>query len=487
MCMGVGPIALTLMCARVGTVHSLPPPDKHNIYNVLFIAVDDLRPELGCYGVTDAQSPNIDAFAKTSMVFNRHYAAVATCGASRYALLTGISPSISRVTSSNEALFKGLGSLKQTEQTGAQTMPELFRRSGYHTTCIGKISHTPDGRVYGYDGSGDGRPELPGAWDDLVTPFGVWKRGWGTFFAYPNGRHREDKKGNNDLMDFTTEEDTALPDGQMARVASDTLKKYANSKQRFFLGLGFYKPHLPFVAPKQDWDAFEGSRLLPTVHPEKSISPYWHDSGEFFRYKMPWAKSAPLSTESQLITRRAYLACVRYTDRQVGDVLRVLKATGLDKTTIVVLWGDHGWHLGDQQIYGKHSPFERSMRSTLIVHVPNSHQKVHSTDSLAESTDIYPTLLELCKPSFTTMAHAIKGQSLLPILNNPAHSVHKAAVSYWNNAISIRSKTHRLMAKRTATGGFTDIVLLNLTASLDANENIASQHPEIVEELLKAL
>ncbi|MEY3897197.1 MAG: hypothetical protein RLZZ214_2718, partial [Verrucomicrobiota bacterium] len=294
-----------------------------NRFNVLFIAVDDLRPELGCYGVDYVQSPNIDRLAAQGTVFSRHYVQVPTCGASRYALLTGRSPAKSGVISNNEALYNGPAALAPEALAGAQSLPEQFRRSGYRTVCIGKISHTADGRVFTYKGAGDGRPELPHAWDELATPFGPWKRGWGAFFAYTGGRHREDGQGNRDLMEFTAERDEDLPDGLMAEAAVGQLQALQKSGQRFFMGLGFIKPHLPFVATKGDWQAMEKVVVPPAPHPEKPDSDYWHKSGEFFGYKSPFPKG-PLSAADQLQARRAYLACVRYTDRQVGKVLAAL-------------------------------------------------------------------------------------------------------------------------------------------------------------------
>ncbi len=307
-----------------------PPPctaaDTANRWNVLFIAIDDLRPELGCYGVAAAQSPNLDRFAQTAVLFDRHYVQVATCGASRYALLTGRSPAHSKVTRSNTAAYAGASAFQPSEQPGAQSMPELFRRSGYHTVCIGKISHTPDGRVFAYNGQGDGRPELPGAWSDLPTPFGPWQRGWGIFFAYANGRHREDGRGHQDLMEFSVENDADLPDGMLASEAIKQLQAAKVRNQPFFMGLGFFKPHLPFVAPKQDWEAFE-NKSIPLPPPGKIDSPYWHSSGEFYKYSAPFEKTRPLKPAAQRQSRRAYYACVRYVDRQVG---RVLNSTWLE-------------------------------------------------------------------------------------------------------------------------------------------------------------
>lgn len=167
--------------------------------NVLLIAIDDLRTELGCYGLPYVDSPNLDRLASRGVLFTNHFVQVPTCGASRYALLTGRSPSRTHALS-NQSMYRGPTRLKPQLLDRAQTLPELFRRSGYHTVCIGKISHTPDGRVYAYNGQGDGRPEMPGAWDELATPYGAWQRGWGAFFAYAGGQHREDGHGHRDLM-----------------------------------------------------------------------------------------------------------------------------------------------------------------------------------------------------------------------------------------------------------------------------------------------
>jgi arylsulfatase A-like enzyme len=151
--------------------------------NVLFIAVDDLRTELGCYDLPYVDSPNLDRLASQGVLFRNHFVQVPTCGASRYALLTGRSPRNSGVTRANHAFYRGPSALASDGNLAAQSLPETFRRNGYQTICIGKLSHTADGRVYEYNGQGDGRPEMPHAWDQLATPLGAWKRGWGIFFA----------------------------------------------------------------------------------------------------------------------------------------------------------------------------------------------------------------------------------------------------------------------------------------------------------------
>ena len=457
-----------------------------NRFNVLFIAVDDLRPELGCYGVDHVQSPNIDRLAAQGTVFSRHYVQVPTCGASRYAMLTGRSPAKSGVVSSNEALYNGPAALVPEALAGAQSLPEQFRRSGYRTVCIGKVSHTADGRVFSYKGTGDGRPELPNAWDDLPTPFGPWQRGWGAFFAYCGGRHREDGQGHRDLMEFTAERDEDLPDGLMAEQAVGQLQSLQKSGQRFFLGLGFFKPHLPFVATKGDWEAMEKVAVPPAPHQEKPSSDYWHKSNEFYGYKSPFAKARLLSAADQLQARRAYLACVRYTDRQVGKVLDALDKLGLAESTIVVLWGDHGWHLGDSQIWGKHAPFERSVRSPLIIRAPGVSRTAKSCDALVETTDIYPTLMDLCQPGFTRTQHPLDGLSLRPLLDGSSPSIRETAVSYWEKVVTVRTDTHRLIATRGGDA-WSKQELYDMRLTPDPVENLAAKQPELVKSLTALL
>ncbi|WP_372718788.1 sulfatase [Novipirellula sp.] len=451
--------------------------------NVLFIAIDDLRPELGCYGITEAQSPSLDAFAETAVRFNNHFVQVPTCGASRYSLLTGRSPLRSGVTSSNSALYQGEAKLSDVSQPGAQSMPELFRRSGYQTVCIGKISHTADGRVYEYNGKGDGRDEVPMAWDKLATPLGAWKRGWGVFFAYPNGVHREDGQGHQDLMDFTATQDTDLPDGLMAQSAIEFLQKQRDADAPFFLGLGFFKPHLPLVAPKQDWDAFENSEIEIAKDQRKPETAYWHRSGEFYRYDAPFGKQHPLSKAAQRDARRGYLACVRYVDRQVGKVLDALQQNGLADNTVVVVWGDHGWHLGDQQIWGKHSPLERALRSVLMIRVPAVSKPGLVSDALVETLDVYPTLIDVCNPSFQQTHQPLDGKSLTSVIRGDTDSVREASLSYWKNAVSVRTLEHRLIAKQVG-GEFRSIELYPTDRDV-LGPNLADDQPAKVKEMLK--
>ena len=466
--------------------------------NVLFIAIDDLRTELGCYGVEDARSPNLDELAAQGMLFANHFVQVPTCGASRYALLTGRSPKTSGVTRNNAGFYQGESALSHEQTPGAQTMPELFRRSGYTTSLIGKMSHTADGLVYAYDGSGDGRLEMPHAWDRLLTPLGSWKRGWGIFFAYEGGRSREDGGGHQDLMEFTAQNDADLPDGQMADAAVAELARLKDEGKPFFMGLGIFKPHLPFVAPKQDWEAMMKVDVQAPANPQKPKTAYWHKSGEFYKYKTAYEKTNPLATADAITARRAYLACVRYADRQVGKVLKALDENGLTDNTIVVVWGDHGWFLGETALWAKHAPLERALRSTLIVRAPGI-AKGEVSDALVETIDLYPTLIDLAAPKFSDTEWPLDGESLAPLLSGEADGVRDVSLSYWGNSVTVRSKTHRLTvtkanekrngkaAKGAGGGGFEKVELYDIRETPDPIDNIAVKQIEMVAEMIHAV
>jgi len=400
-------------------------------------------------------------------------------------MLTGRSPLSSGVRSGNNSMYK----LNQEQQPGAQTMPELFNRAGYHTTLIGKISHTADGKVTNYKGTGDKRPELPGAWDDFATPYGPWQRGWGIFFAYAAGKHREDGQGHSDLMQFTVEKDTDLPDGLMAQTAVEKLKELKDKDDPFFMGLGFFKPHLPFVAPRQDWDAVQLWDVPPPAFRNGMDTQYANKrSGEFYKYTMDFEKSRPLALEDAQNARRAYLACVRYIDRQVGKVLDTLEEQGLAENTVVVLWGDHGWFLGEGAQWGKHSPLETALRSPLIIRAPGITPQNRKTDAVASTMDLYPTLIDLCKPTFTRTQHTLDGQSLTPILAGKDDGSDRVAVSTWRDATTFRTGTKRVIAKNK-NGKWTDLEVYDLSkqdgAFIDLAQGKQDDARRFLESLLK--
>ncbi|QDV06278.1 Choline-sulfatase [Planctomycetes bacterium Poly30] len=474
---------------------SAQEPDSPAPMNVLFIAIDDLRPELGCYGSTAARTPHMDAFAATALRFDRHFVQAPSCGPSRYALLTGRSPAASGALA-NEALYQGATKLRPAALSDsggrpvAQSLPEAFRRGGYHTVCIGKISHTPDGRVFAYSGQGDGDHELPHAWDELATPFGPWKRGWGAFFAYANGEHREDGENHRALMQFTAEKDTDLPDGLMAAAAAQKLRELKAADSPFFLGVGFYKPHLPFVAPRADWEAMAGIEIEAPASPPDLRVPSTHRSAEFTRYDSDLfdgpGPRLPLDAQEAITARRAYLACVRYVDRQVGVVLDALESEDLADSTIVVLWGDHGWHLGESGVWGKHTVLDRSLRSVLIVRAPGVTKAGSATASLVASIDLAPTLLALASLSEAPMAAPLDGIDLTPVLRDPGRAPRTSVAAYFGPWGTVRTDRYRLVARRT-DNGWAEPRLFDCSTHPDPTAATELTSADLIQRLLEQL
>ena len=454
---------------RAGNTAAAPRP------NVLFIAIDDLRADHTDALEGGTPMPRVRAFARTAAEFREHHVQAPSCGPSRAALLTGRDPGRSRALQNN-ALYGGPSRLSVDATGGARTLPELMRRNGLTTTCIGKISHTPDGRVYAYDGSGDGRDELPDAWDELLTPFGPWGRGWGAFFAYPGGAHREDGKSSAPLVAASGPDLSPLPDELIADAACERIERFSATGERFFLAVGFFKPHLPWVAPEHDLEANEGRATTPSATRVKT--PYLHGSGEFRRYDAPWGEGLPApGSRSEEQARGAYAACARFTDRQVGRVLDALEEAGLAESTVVVLWSDHGFHLGESGVWGKHTLLDRSLHSPMMIRAPGVTVP-GPRDGLAATVDLYPTLVELCALEDRATRHPLDGVDLGPALRDPRASVREVTTAYWGRAATVRSRDHRLLA-RWREGEWRDLRLIDATCpDPTAEELTAGVSPE---------
>lgn len=433
--------------------------------NVLLICVDDLRPELGCYGVNYIQSPHIDRLASKGRVFNYHYVQAPTCGASRYALLTG-----TYGPSSNHALFQRAKAI-QADPAGARpSLPAWFRKHGYETVSVGKVSHHPGG--LGGDNWNDPKVlEMPHSWDLSLMPTDGWEHPRGAMHGLANGEIRMVKKH----MDVQQSKPGTFPDDLITEAALKQIQRLADERSSFFLAVGLLKPHLPFGAPERFMDPYRNAVLPPIPHPEKpqGVST-WHNSGEFFQYNT-WNRDPRTDQAFAEELRRHYAACVSYADDNIGRMLDKLEETGLADNTIIVLWGDHGWHLGEHAIWGKHSLYEESLRSPLILKLPSGLPEPGSvTDAVAETIDVYPTLCDLAglrKPEF------LRGTSLLPQLKDPRAAGHKA-ISYVRSASTIRTTTHRLIAHDNG-----QMELYDHTRPEKETLNLAPQHPEMVEAL----
>ncbi len=430
--------------------------------NVLLICVDDLRPELNCYGVEYISSPNIDELAASSRLFARHYVQSPTCGASRYAMLTG-----QYGGASNEAMFERAAKISQVQKQ-SPTLPGWFRQHGYTTVSVGKVSHHPGGRG-GRDWDDDSIPEMPESWDKHLLPSGPWLHPRGWMHGLANGEIRIDPS-KMDVFQSVGGDDSIYPDGPSVDEALTQLDILASDGGKpFFLAVGILRPHLPFGAPAKYMQPYKELTLPAIPHPTKPKGiTTWHASSEFMNYNR-WGRDPNQDSKFADEVRKHYAACVSYADAQVGRLIERLKKSGGWDNTIVVLWGDHGWHLGEHAIWGKHTLFEESLRAPLIIRHPKMHLPGKTTDAMVESIDLYPTLCDLAG---LPRPESLEGTSLVPILESPDAPGH-AAISYFKQARTIRTDSHRLISHND---GY--IELYDHTTKQGETANVAKQHPE---------
>jgi arylsulfatase A-like enzyme len=453
-------------------------------YNVLFIAVDDLRPEIGTYGNLVIKTPNMDDFASTATLFHNHYVQVPTCGASRASILTGLRPR-TRAHLQNSAVEKFLAD--EPEKEVPESFVHHFRRNGYYTVGIGKISHSVDGLVYGYEESPEGaKPEMPHSWDEFLFDANQWGTGWNAFFGYADGSNRQGMKRQVKPYEMADVSDRGYPDGISADMAVEQLAQLAKKGQPFFLGVGFFKPHLPFTAPKKYWDMYEEEEIPLSAVPDIPVNVHkasLQPMGEFNSYEAGEERASldhRLSDAYARKLRHAYYASVSYVDAQIGKVLDELEVLGLAENTIVVLWGDHGWHLGDHRVWGKHTLLETALQSPLIIRVPGNEPRRISDGTVVSSVDIYPSLMEWCGIS---VDFPLDGQSLVKLVAEGRDPERQnLSFSYFNKGISMRNERYRL--NRYFREESPVVELFDHQSDPLGSVNVADQHPEVVSQLL---
>lgn len=452
--------------------------------NILFIAVDDLRNELGVYG-SMVKSPHMDALANEGAVFTNHYVQVPTCGASRHALLTGYRP-WKQVHLSNQAIEKELSD--KPEDSIPETFIHRFKQEGYHTVGIGKISHSADGLVYGYEDRPSRKKELPHSWSELVFNPGKWKTGWNAFFAYANGENRQSLKKQVKPYESGEVDDEGYPDGLTTKLAISKLQELKNQNKPFFMGVGFFKPHLPFNAPKKYWELYDRDSISLSPNPNipdqinlKSL----HGSGEFNQYALGDEKASLEQSISDLYAkklRHAYFASISYIDAQIGKITQELEDLGLAENTIIVIWGDHGWHLGDHRVWGKHTLFEKALKSTLIIKSPLAIHQRKRIATIVETVDIYPTLIALCD---INISHQIDGEPLVGLMQSNQQTPDDVAYSYFKQGITMRTERYRLT--KYFRQDEPTLELYDYMNDPLESKNIASENTEVLEKLLPIL
>ena len=422
--------AVTL-CVAAASAADLAPKKP----NVLFIVVDDLRPELGGYGKDYIKSPNLDRLAKTALVFNRAYCQQAVCSPSRSSVMTGTRPDTTKVWD--------LSTHFRTALPEVVTLGQHFKSHGYFVQGMGKIYH--------------------GGYDDPPTWSIPWQKPQAIKYALPenvalDGRRFEgepdgdapakSKKNKKDGPSTTPDgppstglnsrgpafegaevPDNTFQDGKVAELAVSTLRSLSQKPEPFFLAVGFIKPHLPFVSPKKYWDLYDPAtiQLAPNKFRPKGAPDYAILSGGELRnyHGIP---EGPIPDDLARRLKHGYYAAVSYTDAQVGRVLDELNRLGLRQNTVVILWGDHGWKLGEHDAWCKHSNVENDVNAPLLLSVPGMKHPGAHTDALVEFVDIYPTLSELA--GLPLPSH-LEGTSLKPLLDDPQRPWKSAAFSQY--------------------------------------------------------
>ncbi len=425
--------------------------DAQGQYNVLFIVVDDLRPLLGCYGHPEIHTPNIDRLAERGTVFNRAYCQYPLCSPSRTSMLTGLRTETTGVLNNSQDFRKKL--------PDTIALPQHFKTHGYHTQSVGRIAHLPQLQD-------DENSWSVASWRPLWLPFDI------------------ETTPSWQALDV---EDDDLRDGKTARRAVRVLNQIKD--QQFFLAVGFYKPHLPFKAPQKyfelyDTQAFDlpASSVSPKDAPDSALTNW----SAIRAYQDLPLGTTLLSDAKTLELIRAYAAATSYTDAQIGRVLAQLDRLGLTERTVIVFCGDHGHHLGEHGIWGKQTLFEVSLRSPLIVSVPQ--QQSSETEALAELVDIYPTLCDACQLPTPVQ---LEGTSLIPVIEQPTRPWKTAAFSQFgggtHGGISIRTERYRYT--EWGQNGSRGVELYDYEANPDETVNIGSlpENAELVAHLSERL
>jgi arylsulfatase A-like enzyme len=411
-------------------------------------------------------------------MFSRHYVHAAACGPSRCAMLT------SRRTQSWDVWAQDRK--RKHEPAAPLAMPHLFRRNGYTTVCLGKVSHEPGGVM----DEAQGIHQVPFAWDRARTEVGEWNTPWHAFFAYEGGAYynRVIKWARDAEPRLPYEKpkspDSEFPDTLNADAAIRELGLLAAADRPFFLALGFYKPHLPFVAPTRHWNQYDPEAIPPAPHPRpaEGTNPAisLHDSYEPTTH-YHWPEGAgKVGTESARTLKHAYWAAASYTDEQLGRVLDSYRKLGLEKNTIVVLWSDHGWHLGDHGIWGKATLHEFALRSPLIIRIPDQPQPGTPAHGLVESVDLYPTLAGLCG---LDPPPGLQGRSNAALVRDPRAPGKPRAIGIWKNGRSLRTDSHRYTEWKDRQGRIIQRELYDHRADPLETTNVAADHPDLARRM----
>ena len=409
--------------------------------NVLFIVVDDLKPLLGSYGYGEVISPNIDKLASEGVLFSKDYAQQAICTASRMSFITCKRPDYTKIWDLSTKL-------RQT-RPDITTIPQYFKENGYETVGMGKVMHgasnnDPQSWTMPFISNenfdyADGykmpanlyqSPEIHKKWDSLQTALDADSnadRGWVAVNSVMKSAGLRPLTENLDVPD------NAYADGASTFKTIELLNEFKKENKNFFLTIGFQKPHLPFTPPKKYWDLYDRNKIdLAEFQKKSDGSPLeaYHQSGELRNYhdaEPSMDENGIVNEDKQRELIHGYMASVSFIDAQLGLILNHLKSLGMDKNTVVIFFGDHGWHLGDHGLWNKHSNFEEATRTPLIFKSPDI-EGGFINDSPVELLDIFPTI---CNLAGIPIPEDLDGVSLVPILDKKSESLKEFAISQY--------------------------------------------------------
>lgn len=398
--------------------------------NILFLAVDDLRPELGCYGFPGVKSPNMDRLAKQGVLFTRAYCQQAVCSPSRTSVLTGARPDTTKVWD--------LVTHFRDAMPNVVTLPEHFKKNGYFVQGMGKIFHP------GYDD----KQSWSVPWQTPKAP--TYAKNYTKDANLTTAKDEETDSKTKDGPPYESGDvpDNFYKDGMVADLAVDTLKKMKGKTEPFFLAVGFAKPHLPFVSPKKYWDLYDPAKIpmAPNPYRPDGAPDYALTNSNELRNYFGMPAKGPMGEKIARELKHGYYASISYTDAQIGKVLDELDRQGLTQNTVIVLWGDHGWKLGEHGEWAKHSNVENDTNVTLMFSAPGLKTAGSKSSALVEFVDIYPTLANLA--GLPLPAH-LEGSSLKPLLEDPKRKWKPAAFSQYPRGkkimgYSMRTERYRL-------------------------------------------
>jgi len=437
-------------------------------YNVLFIISDDLcATALSCYGNKVCQTPNIDRIASEGTLFSRAYCQFPVCASSRASFMSGYYPHGSNIFSYVNGR-KAIG--------GRHSWSQHFMQAGYHCARVSKIYHmpVPRGIEQGTDGT-----DNPHSWNEKYNSQGPeWQaKGDGeTLEGNPDGK-KPVMGGNTFVVVEADGDDMVHSDGKTAHKACELLRKYKASNKNFWLGVGFVRPHVPFVSPRKYYKPYTyANMILP-----KKLEGDWDDIPKAgINYKT--SKNMQMDIRRQKKAIGGYYASVSYMDAQVGKLMTTLKEEGLEDNTIVIFTSDHGYHLGEHDFWAKVSLHEESTKVPFIIKVPGKKPAV--CDSFSELVDLYPTTSELCG---LTIPKRIQGKSLAKCLDDPHHSVRDMAFCVNKQGFMLR--TDRWAYIQYGEDAKNGIELFDMHKDPKQYHNLAkdSGHKEIVEDFKKKL